>query len=268
LTEEPQPLLLERALPQQGANELVLAAPLPEFRVGRALARSFAILRRNPLAFLLPIAAIQLVRVSLDWFRQDWFAARAGDALSLHSILVLLLSTVVVTANQAIIADAVLQALRGQRVRVGGSSRLGLIRSMAVIGTGLCSTVLVFVGSFLLLIPGLWAQTAFLVAAPVCVVETRGPLASLKRSAELTRGYRWRVFGLWLLLIFVTSLVGGGMRFAAAAHPNMGTAMSIAEFVWHVIAGACNAIIYVVTYHNLRVAKEGIDLDRIAEVFD
>jgi hypothetical protein len=42
----------------------------------------------------------------------------------------------------------------------------------------------------------------------------------------------------------------------------------IANFVWSALFGAFFSINFVVAYHDLRVAKEGIDTDRIAAVFD
>ena len=39
-------------------------------------------------------------------------------------------------------------------------------------------------------------------------------------------------------------------------------------WLWGALFGAFNAIMVVVTYHDLRVAKEGVDTDQIAAVFD
>ena len=40
------------------------------------------------------------------------------------------------------------------------------------------------------------------------------------------------------------------------------------SLVWSALWGAFYAILAVVTYHDLRVAKEGLDTDQIAAVFD
>jgi len=42
----------------------------------------------------------------------------------------------------------------------------------------------------------------------------------------------------------------------------------VLDLIWGAVAGAFNAIMVVVAYHDLRVAKEGIDTDQIASVFD
>ncbi len=42
----------------------------------------------------------------------------------------------------------------------------------------------------------------------------------------------------------------------------------VGSLIWNGIWGAFYAIAVVVTYHDLRVAKEGIDIEQIASVFD
>jgi hypothetical protein len=42
----------------------------------------------------------------------------------------------------------------------------------------------------------------------------------------------------------------------------------IGDLLWNGIWGAFYAIAAVVTYHDLRVAKEGTDIEQIAAVFD
>jgi hypothetical protein len=89
----------------------------------------------------------------------------------------------------------------------------------------------------------------------------------MKRSSQLTKGHRWKVFGLMILLI-VISAVGSGV-IASSFTAIGGTAFAIVgDVLWNGIWGAFYAIAVVVTYHDLRVAKEGIDIDQIASVFD
>ncbi len=46
-----------------------------------------------------------------------------------------------------------------------------------------------------LLVPGFILLIMWFVAIPVCVVEQRGSWASMQRSAELTKGHRWKISG-------------------------------------------------------------------------
>ena len=142
-------------------------------------------------------------------------------------------------------------------------------------------TVLVFLASLLFVIPGMIVYMMWFVATPVCVVEQLGPFRSMGRSRELTKGHRWKLFGLMLLILIPALIVGaivGAVMVAAtggflAAVATMNTTMAttlgqIVNLIWSAIWTAFYAIVIVVTYHDLRVAKEGIDTDQIAAVFD
>jgi Flp pilus assembly protein TadB len=98
-------------------------------------------------------------------------------------------------------------------------------------------------------------------------VEKLGPFKSLDRSASLTRGYRWKVFGIALLPALIGAIVIAVV--SAALSPLIGPmAAALGSFLCEAIFNTYEAILAVVTYHDLRVAKEGVDIDRIAAVFD
>ncbi len=115
--------------------------------------------------------------------------------------------------------------------------------------------------------PGLILFTMWFVAIPVCVVERLGPISSLGRSRRLTKGHRWKILGLLLLLYLIgiiTSIFLGGTFTALGGTP---LAM-IGALIWSAIWGTFASVVIVVTYHDLRVAKEGIDTEQIIAVFD
>jgi len=74
------------------------------------------------------------------------------------------------------------------------------------IGCGILVTLLVLGGLFLLIIPGIiWAiKYSF---APYLVVEGVSPVEALKKSGELTKGYKWDIF-LFGLLVGLINVLG------------------------------------------------------------
>jgi hypothetical protein len=105
------------------------------------------------------------------------------------------------------------------------------------------------------------------VAVAACVVERRGPFAAMGRSNQLTKGHRWRIFGLLLLLVLVNLLAS--FLIGLILRPLGSTIISfIVNLAWSAIWGAYCAVSVAVSYHDLRVAKEGIDIEQIASVFD
>jgi hypothetical protein len=105
------------------------------------------------------------------------------------------------------------------------------------------------------------------VATPVCVVEKLGPLGSMGRSSRLTKGHRWKIFGLFLLLIIISVVVSQSVAVILVAIGGVTLAL-LGAIAWGGVWGAFYAISVVVTYHDLRAAKEGTDIDQIAAVFD
>jgi hypothetical protein len=122
-------------------------------------------------------------------------------------------------------------------------------------------------GFLLLIVPGVILMVMWYVAVPACVLEKTGPVRSLGRSRELTKGYRWKVFGL-ILLVYVLSILGNafGALLANTAAGMWGAA--IAQLIWQGIAAGFGSVLIAVVYYYLRVAKEGVDVDQIAAVFD
>ncbi len=66
-------------------------------------------------------------------------------------------------------------------------------------------------------------------------------------------------------------MVGGiaqSMLQGAAAGIGGPVISVLVTLLWGAVYGAFSAVFAVVTYHDLRVAKEGVDTDQIASVFD
>ncbi len=111
------------------------------------------------------------------------------------------------------------------------------------------------------------------VTIPACVVERKGPIESLKRSFELTKGHRLQIFVLYLIVGVITGIVTAifVLLFGIFA-AIFGTAgIVIAALLLAIILAvpqAFNSVMTTVIYSDLRQAKEGVALDSLANVFD
>jgi len=160
----------------------------------------------------------------------------------------------------------VVQELRGRAFSVADSIQIALRRLLPMLGVAICTTLAIAFGVALLIVPGIIWGCMYYVSMPVCVAERAGVFASMSRSSFLTKGYRWQVFGT-LLLILVGGLVVGsiiGMVFAMTGQIGM----LIYSQALGAIIGSFNGVLISVFYYELRVAKEGIDIDKIARVFE
>jgi MFS family permease len=240
-----------------------------DFRVGRVLNRTTSLLSRNFLTFFVVTAIAQLPTILLSQFSASTTpgsgqaAVQSAVLLGLGIVLMMVLSVL----SQAIVLYGAFQDMRGRPVRLVESLQVGLRRFFPIIGLGFCMSLIGGIASVFFLIPGLILFTMWFVATPVCVVEKLGPLGSMGRSSRLTKGYRWKIFGLFLLLIIISLVVSQLVAVTLAAMGGAALAL-IGAIVWGGVWGAFYAISVVVTYHDLRAAKEGTDIEQIAAVFD
>ena len=70
-----------------------------------------------------------------------------------------------------------------------------------------------------------------------------------------------------MLVGIVGDVVGAGAGGAAALIGNWAF-VKVITFAVKVVVGAFGAVLSAVVYHDLRVSKEGVDIDTIASVFD
>jgi hypothetical protein len=115
-----------------------------------------------------------------------------------------------------------------------------------------------------------YVQASWFVSPVVATIERHGPIASLRRSWQLSGGFRWRIVGLFILLVvlfivllFLTVFVIGLL---AAANPNAGAIAAVVAIfaaipLWMPLFFGTMTVLY----YDLRVRKEGFDLQLAAE---
>jgi hypothetical protein len=172
--------------------------------------------------------------------------------------------------------------MRRRPADLGTSFQFSIRRSVPLIGASIIYNVSVVLGFLALVVPGFMAMTVWFVAMPACLVEQTGSIASLKRSAQLTKSHRWKIFSVVLVMTLIWSASGipemaAAPYFREAHHwqafpdPQEQVVLSIGCMVvpiWRAAALALNSALMAVVYHDLRIAKEGGDMGLIASVFE
>jgi hypothetical protein len=235
-----------------------------DFRVGHVVSQAWSVLSRNFLKFFV-VTAVAAVPQAATGTVGDPFQSLHLVGLHLEGFGTLL-GQVLGTLSEAVVLYGAFQDMRGERLNLGQSMRVGLRRFFPVVGVAISMTIVGFLGLIVFVVPGLMFFTMAFVAIPACVVEERGVFSSIARSAELTRGYRWKIFALMLLWY------GSDAIAESVIDPLTSLAGAVPAFVgyviWNALWGAFYATFAVVTYHDLRVAKEGVDTAQIAAVFE
>jgi len=255
------------------------------FRVGSVLGRSLSVLTRN----IVPFGILGLIftwPLVLDDAGDDPGVEAPSSADPVGAVDPLVLVEFIVAAAIVLgliflviamymlcistMAYGTFQDLRGNRVRVAECLRRGLSTVFPVVGVAILNTVLVILGTMVLIIPGIMLWVALWVAVPVAVVERPGVIASLRRSAWLTKGHRWRIFGIVLVLGLLNGVANSVVLvpFATLTGDAAAAVANVVAYLITVFFMAWGAVAAAVAYHDLRLEKEGVGVNEIAAVFD
>jgi hypothetical protein len=165
------------------------------------------------------------------------------------------------------ISYGVVQNMRRGDFSLDEAMRVALRRSGALLVLSLLTLLLAMLGLMLFVVPGVIVFCVYAVAAPACIVEGLGPIKSMSRSAFLTKGNRWRVFGILCLLYFGGGSIQQLLKFILNRLLGEVVGLVFALPV-EVVFGAFTPAVLGVLYMQLRVAKEGVDVEHITKVFD
>ena len=158
------------------------------------------------------------------------------------------------------------QDLRGKPASIGDCMSVGFGRMFPVLGVALLAGLAVLGGTLLLVVPGLIIACMLYVAVPVAVVEKPGVTASLSRSAALTKGARWSIFAIVLVIgvlnNVISRILGGAIEATDAV------AVILISVVIALVFNLWGSVAQAVAYYDLRKAKEGVDIEDLVKVFE
>lgn len=171
-----------------------------------ALARAHAefVLVLAGVFILLPTFALGLYIKPFTLTSFDMEGLRAINAYFAQNWLVLLLTSVVTQFGQATILALLLDA---RRLTVSQALSAALVLLFPFILLNLITSLAVAAGFFALVIPAVYLTGRFAVAAPAMIAERESnPLNAIARSLALTKGRGWRIVGLIILIVVVTTI--------------------------------------------------------------
>ena len=241
-------------------------AAAADFRVGDVLSRSFSLLSTN----IVPFGSICLL-LGFPSFLISILAtqinAPSDSALGMVLIAASSLFYLLRYAAVGALTYGALQELRNHHPTVGECIGRGFAAMPAVLVVSVIVVGGIFIGSLFLVVPGLILAVLWWIAVPAVVGERKGVFAALGRSAELTKGYRWQVFGLVLVVLLIHVIVILAFVQLAGVFGAIGAPM-FAVWIFGALITVFEPVITTVGYHSLCVAKEGPDANQVATVFD
>ena len=226
-----------------------------EFRIGRVFNRTVGVLSRNfPIYFA--VAALAAVpKAIVDKTSGGW------------QFLIFILMAIAGPLALAIMAQAAFTDMSGRPVSLSEAVRVVFRRFLPLLGLTICMGLAIFLGFLLLIVPGVILVIMWYVATPAFVIERLDISASMARSSALTKGHRWGIFGMLILLYISVAIVEVVIEHTLALTGSTGL-VTCGSLVWAGLSGAFGSVLAVAAYYDLRVAKEGIDTRQLAAVFE
>ena len=211
--------------------------PAPPFKAaGDVISPMLAVYRKHftlvgalVLVAALPQALLQYSIIGLTGPRRPAVAAAAlgGDAAMAFTVLSTLLVWLLAMAGSALLSGSLVYGVvdlqRAGRSAAGACLSRGLRALPNVFLLSLLYSAVVVAGYAALVVPGVILSLMFAVCVPAAVVEGLGPVAAMRRSHELTKGYKGLIFitlFLWWLLVLVLNWVVR-WSFAGAGKPDL-----------------------------------------------
>lgn len=277
---------------------MTVITEVTEFRIGRVINRTFAVIGRNAVTFLivsvpamLPQLAMNLHFGTYGFFKTD--TLENGALTGLSQIIAFVCPCFVMAALVPVTSADIL----GRKTKLKDVFVAGIVQFLPVLVISIATWLLFTLGMWFLqslssletsrfywlyyllgvvlfIVPGFFLFTIWAVAVSARIVEGVSLVGSFKRSARLTKGHRWKILALVIGYFIVSNLLIWSATPADEFNlfPNETGTNSILYIVlvWAVLVsmGLWGTVSGTVIYYELRTLKEGASPDQLAEAFD
>ncbi|NIA71818.1 hypothetical protein HBA54_24790 [Pelagibius litoralis] len=246
-------------------------SPATAISIGAVVKRTIGVVVANLVPFSILALVLHLPGLVLGYITLS--SALSGEASSFSplEIVFTVVSLVLSYLLMAAVVYGTVSHLRGRKAGLGEIVSRGLGAVLPIVVIAVAASILLGIGFALLIVPGVFLAVIFSVTVPAYVVERPGIVDSFKRSMELTQGNRWRVLGVLAIFIVALAVFGFVVDLVVGIVAAIGLGFTLILIVNYIVSALSSAVLAVavaVLYHDLRVAKEGVNTEQIAAVFD
>lgn len=269
-----------------------MTTPLLEpMTVGGILDRTFRLYRENVLRYIAIVAVIEIpiglvLMVASALFYSSILPARMGEegparpnvAMMLTGSAALMFAALLSIIGQhlanAALIRSVSESYLGGDATVGQAYRFILPRIGWILLAALLISVAMGVGLVLCVVPGVLLALFFALTIPAIVTENLNTFDGMKRSWSLVSGNLGKVFLVGLILFLINFVIGalfgtvGGLVGGFALRDNPVAAQVLQQtinIIPQILTMPIAAAAWILLYYDLRIRKEGFDLEMLAQ---
>lgn len=245
--------------------------------VGEILDAALAVYRQHSLSLWKLVAIVVAFPAALNGAvgvaeRQVRDSDGSSGSLVILQLAVLAVSVIATFLATAAAYRFVTDAYLGRPVDPGRSLRFGFEHLGSVIWLSLLAGFGIALGLLLLVIPGLYLAVAWAIAVPVMLSENLRGRKALGRSRALVSGRFWPCAGVLLLAILLALIVAAAIEFLVLAITGSSDndtviffTQGISSLISDTLVLPFQVAVTTVLYIDLRVRKEGFDIQLLAE---
>ncbi|GMU21583.1 MAG: hypothetical protein AMXMBFR13_16750 [Phycisphaerae bacterium] len=174
--------------------------------------------------------------------------------------------------NGALIKN-VSEAYLGRQSSVGEAYRFVLPKIGTLIWASFLVGVVVMIGFILLIVPGVIFALWFALTTPAIVAENLKASRGMSRSKVLASGNLGKIFGTLFIVAVISWIVqvlfqwGGGLLTGGISDTPLAAVVltQVFSIIGQIVAMPIGATAMILLYYDLRIRKEGFDLEMMAQ---
>lgn len=223
----------------------------------------------NNFIFLFLISLIGLVPMTIfGYYIQNPGISNMFIALFILSIVIYIPISVIISG---LIIHVVAKKYLDEELVPSDAASTAFKLFFPLLGLSILEAIGISFAMILLIIPGLILAIGWSISTHVLVIEKTGITESLERSWNLTKGHKWGLLGLMIVVGLIVVVVQQAVTMVGtyfSANMQYGTVVSLG--IQHFAQSLTNPImvcVLIVQYFNLRITKEGFGVEKLTEQF-
>lgn len=245
---------------------------------GETLGQTFNLYFDNfvPLFVISLVSTLPLIVFTFIRIESGTYYSESNRLIAVLTFLIIFV--VVNTLCTALTIELISKRYLKQHQGIGTYVRNVLPFIFPIVGLSILEVIIIGIGLVAFLLPGIYLFLGLSVAVQVLIVERKRVMESISRSFVLTRGRKLEILGYFLIVLFVLKQILIDILLVPKVfYPligNMDTAFNtkliLANGVYYLVQVLFNPIsacLFILIYFNLRIEKEGFDLEHLVDQF-
>lgn len=237
-------------------------------RAFRLYTKNFSLMLGITAAAYVPFYLIMLViEASLGGRLQ--FPSGGLSMLLFQIVFMILWASIAFPVASGAATYAISERYLGNDVTIVDALRRGLNHFWTLSLAQITATIRVLGGFILLIIPGILWMLSYSLIVPAILVEGQKAMPGLRRSRELVKGYRGKVFLVMIVINLLQAVLAGGVGVISSLlltgeASGMAVLNSALGNLLSIFLTPLGIIAAILLYYDMRIRKEGFDLEMLS----